>query len=334
MTAAKSISPDAMNSHDAMKKPLAISLMGPTASGKTDLALALVDKFPQLALISVDSSLVYRGMDIGSAKPNRETLEKYPHQLIDIRNADEPYSASDFRNDALTEMHCIWDAGKVPLLVGGTMMYFKVLEEGIADMPEANQEIRQSIVEKANREGWEAVHNELKEVDPKAAERIHPNDSQRLQRALEVYRLTGRSMSDFLTESAWGNEKEQPFLLESLALMTDNRALLHQRIEQRFELMLKAGFVDEVRELKKLFPGQSSLPAMRAVGYRQVWQYLDGEFDEQEMIQRGVAATRQLAKRQITWLRSWPNLQSFDIEEPDLFSHLAKKVSDLLEIEC
>ena len=314
-------------------KPLAISLMGPTASGKTDLALKLVDQFSQLALISVDSSLVYRGMDVGTAKPDRATLEKYPHRLVDIRNADEPYSAADFRLDALNEMQNIWAEGKVPLLVGGTMMYFKVLEEGIADMPEADQAIRQAILDKADREGWSAVHDDLKKVDSLAAAKIHPNDSQRLQRALEVYQLTGRRLSDIQAESAWGSDKERPFSLASLALMTDNRALLHQRIEQRFELMLKAGFIDEVRELKKLFPAQSNLPAMRAVGYRQVWQYLDGEFDEREMLQRGLAATRQLAKRQITWLRGWPNLESFDIEEPELFSHLAKKVSDLLEID-
>lgn len=314
-------------------KPLAISLMGPTASGKTGLALQLADKFPQLELISVDSSLVYRGMDIGTAKPDKATLEKYPHRLIDIRNADQPYSASDFREDVLREMQLIWDAGKVPLLVGGTMMYFKVLEEGIADMPEANQAIRDAIVEKANREGWAAVHEDLARVDPKAAERIHPNDSQRLQRALEVYELTGRALSDIQAEAAWGSEQELPFSLASMALMTDNRALLHQRIESRFKQMLEAGLIDEVRNLKELFPEQAHLPAMRAVGYRQVWQYLDGELNEQEMLQAGVAATRQLAKRQITWLRSWPNLLCFDIEAPDLFSQVAKKVSDLLEIE-
>lgn len=314
-------------------KPLAISLMGPTASGKTGLALQLADKFPQLQLISVDSSLVYRSMDIGTAKPNKAILEKYPHRLIDIRNADQPYSASDFRDEALREMHSIWTNNKIPFLVGGTMMYFKVLEEGIADMPEANQAIRAAIVGKANQLGWQAVHEDLKRVDPKAAERIHPNDSQRLQRALEVYQLAGRPLSEIQAEAGWGSDQEQPFSLASMALMTDNRALLHQRIESRFKQMLADGLIDEVRVLKDLFPRQAHLPAMRAVGYRQVWQYLEGELTEQEMLQAGVAATRQLAKRQITWLRSWPNLLCFDIEAPDLFSQVAKKVSDLLEME-
>jgi len=314
-------------------KPLAISLMGPTASGKTGLALQLADKFPQLALISVDSSLVYRDMNIGTAKPDKLILEKYPHRLIDIRNADQPYSASEFREDALREMQTIWDEGKVPLLVGGTMMYFKVLEEGIANMPEANQAFRRGIVEQAKQHGWVSVHADLEKVDPVAAKRIHPNDSQRLQRALEVFHFTGRALSEIQAVKGWGSEQEQPFFLASMALMTDNRVLLHQRIETRFKQMLEAGLVQEVQMLKQLFPGQSHLPAMRAVGYRQVWQYLDGELNAQEMVQGGLAATRQLAKRQITWLRSWPNLQCFDIEAPDLFSQVANKVSDLLEIE-
>ena len=312
-------------------KPLAIALMGPTASGKTSLALELVDKFPQLEIISVDSSLVYKGMNIGSAKPDAATLNSYPHALVNIREANEPYSASDFREDALVEMQRIWDLGKTPLLVGGTMMYFKVLQEGIADMPEADVEVRAALYQRAEKQGWDALHKELAKVDPRAAERIHPNDSQRITRALEVFQLSGRALSDFQAESSWGNDEEQPFSLASLALMTDNRALLHQRIELRFQQMLEQGLVNEVQMLKEKFPGQASLPAMKAVGYRQVWQYLEGEFGEGEMLQRGVAATRQLAKRQITWLRSWPNLLSFDIEAPDLSSQMAEKVAEYLE---
>jgi tRNA dimethylallyltransferase len=313
-------------------KPLALFLMGPTASGKTDLAIQLVDKFPRLKLISVDSSLVYRGMDIGAAKPDSKTLEKYPHCLIDIREPNQPYSASDFREDALKEMALIWQAGDIPLLVGGTMLYFKVLMDGIAELPEADPAIRARIVEKASKEGWQVVHDELALIDPEAARRIHPNDSQRLQRALEVFELTGTPLSELQAKEAWGGAENLPFSLVSMALMTDNRALLHQRIEQRFERMLNEGFISEVQKLKKAFPNQLDLPAMKAVGYRQVWQFLEKEFSEEEMSKRGVAATRQLAKRQITWLRSWPNLFGFDIEAPDLFSQLAKKVSDSLEM--
>jgi len=311
------------------KKPLAISLMGPTASGKTDLALKLVDQFP-LELISVDSSLVYHNMDIGSAKPEPHILEKYPHRLINIRYADQPYSASEFRDDALKAMQDIWQAGKTPLLVGGTMMYFKVLMEGIADMPEADSTIRARLVDKALKEGWPAVHDDLKVIDPSAAERIHPNDSQRLQRALEVYELTGKTLSELQSSSVWGGNREQDFTMLQMSLMTENRGLLHRRIEQRFKQMLDQGLVDEVKALKAAFPGQQNLPAMRAVGYRQVWQYLDGEFDEKSLMQRGMAATRQLAKRQITWLRSWTDLHSFDIESPDLYETISDQVSTYL----
>lgn len=311
-------------------KPLALSLMGPTASGKTALALHLLERFPELELISVDSSLVYRGMDIGTAKPDPQTLARYPHRLVDIRDVDEPYSASDFRNDALREMHTIWQSGKTPLLVGGTMLYFKALSGGIAALPEANPAIRANIVEQARLEGWTSVHKNLSRVDPVAAQRIHPNDGQRLQRALEVFELTGKPLSELQAKDAW-NDQQEAFSLASMALITDNRALLHQRIEQRFRQMLTEGLLDEVKKLKQKFPDQADSPAMKAVGYRQVWQYLEGEYDEQEMVQRGMAATRQLAKRQITWLRSWPELYCFDIEAPDLFSQAVKKVSDLLE---
>ena len=303
--------------------------MGPTASGKTELALRLADLFP-VELISVDSSLVYRGMNIGSAKPDAATLKKYPHHLIDIRNVDEPYSAADFMADALREMELIWAKGKIPLLVGGTMLYFKVLSEGIAELPRADAGIRAALVEQAEKSGWPAIHARLQKIDPVAAQRIHPNDSQRLQRALEVFQLSGKTLTDLQAKGLWGSEQDLPFQLESMALMTDNRVLLHQRIETRFRCMLEQGLVEEVRHLKALFPGQGKLPAMKAVGYRQVWQYLDGEFDEQTLLAKGVAATRQLAKRQITWLRSWPEVSVFDMEDKDLLIKVSSHIQNAL----
>lgn len=310
-------------------KPLAFTLMGPTASGKTDLALHLADQFP-VELVSVDSSLVYRGMNIGSAKPDPTVLKKYPHHLIDIRNVDEPYSAADFLQDAFEVMEGVWSRDRIPLLVGGTMLYFKVLSAGIAELPTADAGIRAALVEQAEKSGWPAIHELLQQVDPVSAQRIHPNDSQRLQRALEVFQVSGKTLTELQAKGLWGSEQNLPFKLESMALMTDNRALLHQRIETRFRHMLATGLVDEVRQLKALFPGQAHLPAMKAVGYRQVWQYLDGEFDEQDLIAKGVAATRQLAKRQITWLRSWPDVSVFDREDPDLLNKVSSHINSVL----
>jgi len=303
--------------------------MGPTASGKTELALCLADRFP-VELISVDSSLVYRGMNIGSAKPDAATLKKYPHHLIDIRNADEPYSAADFLVDVQREMELIWSKDKIPLLVGGTMLYFKVLSDGIAELPTGDPVLRAAMVERAAKSGWSALHEELQKVDPVSAKRIHPNDSQRLQRALEVFQLSGKTLTELQAGALWGSEQNLPFKLESMALMTDNRVLLHQRIETRFRLMLEQGLVEEVRQLKALFPGQATLPAMKAVGYRQVWQYLDSEFDEQALIAKGVAATRQLAKRQITWLRGWSDVTVFDMEDADLLNKVSSHIQKLL----
>jgi tRNA dimethylallyltransferase len=288
-----------------MSEPVdAVCLMGPTASGKTALALALCRHYP-CEIISVDSALVYRGMDIGTAKPGPEELAAAPHHLIDIRDPAEPYSAADFRADALRLMAEIRARGRLPLLVGGTMLYFKVLTEGIAELPAADAAVRAELAEQARREGWPALHRELERVDPEAAARIHPNHSQRIQRALEVYRLAGVPMSELHRRA----QQVAPPRLLSLALAPAERALLHQRIALRFEQMLAQGFIDEVARLRARGDLHPELPSIRAVGYRQVWSYLDGECDYAGMMEQGIAATRQLAKRQFTWLRQWSDLR-------------------------
>lgn len=280
--------------------------MGPTASGKTDLAMALADRLP-VELVSVDSALVYRGLDIGSAKPSPEELARYPHRLIDICDPSESYSAGRFREDALAAMAGIVAAGKIPLLVGGTMLYFRALLEGMAQLPEADPVIRAELEARAAREGWPALHAELAKVDPELASQLHPNHSVRIERGLEVYRLTGRPLSELRREQARDSVAEH-YDLRQLALLPRDRALLHERIAIRFRRMLDAGFVDEVRHLRERGDLHEDLPAIRAVGYRQVWQYLEGRLGYDEMVQAGVAATRQLAKRQLTWLRRWPDL--------------------------
>ncbi|AOS96640.1 tRNA dimethylallyltransferase [Microbulbifer aggregans] len=287
-------------------KPRAIFLMGPTASGKTDLAMALANRLP-VELISVDSALVYRGLDIGSAKPSPEELTRYPHHLIDICDPSESYSAGRFRRDALQAMADIVAAGRIPLLVGGTMLYFRALLEGMASLPEANAEIRAEIEARAEREGWPALHRELAAVDPELAAELHPNHSVRIERGLEVYRLTGKPLSALRREQARDSVAEH-YELRQLALLPRDRALLHERIALRFRLMLERGFVDEVKKLRDRGDLHEDLPAIRAVGYRQVWQYLDGRISYDEMVEAGIAATRQLAKRQLTWLRRWPDL--------------------------
>ncbi|WP_069946754.1 tRNA (adenosine(37)-N6)-dimethylallyltransferase MiaA [Microbulbifer aggregans] len=280
--------------------------MGPTASGKTDLAMALANRLP-VELISVDSALVYRGLDIGSAKPSPEELTRYPHHLIDICDPSESYSAGRFRRDALQAMADIVAAGRIPLLVGGTMLYFRALLEGMASLPEANAEIRAEIEARAEREGWPALHRELAAVDPELAAELHPNHSVRIERGLEVYRLTGKPLSALRREQARDSVAEH-YELRQLALLPRDRALLHERIALRFRLMLERGFVDEVKKLRDRGDLHEDLPAIRAVGYRQVWQYLDGRISYDEMVEAGIAATRQLAKRQLTWLRRWPDL--------------------------
>ena len=286
------------------QSPPAIFLMGPTAAGKTDLALRLTEELP-CDIISVDSALIYKGMDIGTAKPDAATLRKYPHRLVDILDPAESYSAAEFRQDALAEMEKITSAGRIPLLVGGTMMYYNALIKGLANLPEADAAVRARLLEWGEREGWPALHARLAEVDPESARRLAPNDSQRLQRALEVYELTGRSMTEL-----WAEQQSQtlPYQVLNLAVMPDSRQVLHERIALRFEQMVQQGFIDEVQALYARGDLDPQMPSVRCVGYRQVWSYLEGEYDHSTMVEKGIIATRQLAKRQITWLRSWENL--------------------------
>lgn len=280
-----------------------IFLMGPTASGKTALALELAKQVP-LEIISVDSALIYRGMDIGTAKPTTAELAAVPHHLIDILDPLQAYSAADFRADALRLIAEIQQRGKLPLLVGGTMLYFKALLDGISPLPEADPQVRVEIEAQAAALGWAALHDELALVDPVSAARIHPNDPQRINRALEVYRLTGKS----LTELTQTKGEPFPYKVSQFAIAPTERAELHRRIELRFEQMLAQGFEQEVALLKQRADLHPQLPAIRCVGYRQMWDYLDGLVSYDEMVYRGVAATRQLAKRQLTWLRSWSDL--------------------------
>lgn len=284
-------------------QPPVICLMGPTASGKTALAMALQEALP-CDIVSVDSALIYRGMDIGTAKPTKSELAQYPHKLIDLRDASESYSAADFCRDALAEIAEIRGNNRIPLLVGGTMMYFKSLIEGISPLPTANAEIRQEIETEALAKGWQAMHDQLAEIDPVSAERIHPNDPQRLTRALEVYRLTSNTLTQ-LTQIK-GAKLDGDVL--QLAITPKERSTLHERIALRYQQMIDMGFEQEVIKLKSRDDIHQDLPSIRCVGYRQMWQYLEGEFDHDEMIFRGVCATRQLAKRQLTWLRNWPDL--------------------------
>lgn len=288
--------------------PLVPCLMGPTACGKTAVAVRLVEEFP-FEIVSVDSALVYRGLDIGSGKPDAATLARAPHRLVDIRDPAEPYSAADFRSDAIAAIRDILARGKVPLLVGGTMLYFRVLRDGLADMPPAVPELREKILEEARREGWPALHRRLQQVDPEAAARIHANDPQRLQRALEVYEATGRPLSELQQAGRQGPDPELPCKLLFLGMIPEDRAVLHERIATRFHAMLEEGLVEEVRRLHERGDLSASLPAIRSVGYRQVWEYLEGQVDHGTMVNRAIAATRQLAKRQLTWLRSWKELQ-------------------------
>ncbi len=288
--------------------PYAIFLMGPTAAGKTALALELHDMFP-MEIISVDSSQVYRGMDIGTAKPSHQEQERAPHRLIDIRDPAESYSAEEFCRDATREMESIAKQGKIPLLVGGTMFYFRALEFGLSDLPSADPEIRESLAAEAARVGWGALHRRLRAVDPESARRIHPNDAQRIQRALEIYAISGQSLSE------WASAKPKtplPYRLIKIALWPQDRNTLHARIETRFHAMLKQGFIAEVEKLYARGDLQASMPSVRTVGYRQIWQYLTDKINYSEMTQQALAATRQLAKRQITWLRRYPGIRVFE----------------------
>jgi tRNA dimethylallyltransferase len=310
--------------HIDAKQPPVICLMGPTASGKTALAMALYDALP-CDIISVDSALVFKGMDIGTAKPTAEELAAYPHQLLDIRDPSESYSAADFCQDALKAIAKSRANGRIPLLVGGTMMYFKSLIDGISPLPEADQNIRQAIALEAADKGWLAMHEELQAFDPVSAQRIHPNDPQRLARAIEVYRITGNTLTQ-LTEIK--GDKVDGNVLQ-FAIAPKNRSDLHTRIELRFNQMIAQDFKQEVIALKQRDDLHLDLPAIRCVGYRQMWQHLAGDYDHDEMVFKGVCATRQLAKRQLTWLRNWQNLHWLHMEDENNLQVILSTVSKL-----
>lgn len=305
-------------------RPLAVFLMGPTASGKTALACALRERFG-LELVSVDSALVYRGLEIGAAKPDAATLARHPHALLDLRDPSEPYSAADFRSDALAAMARIGAQGRVPLLVGGTGLYFRALQRGLSTLPEAAPAIRARLAMEAAAVGWPALHARLAGLDPAAAARIGANDAQRLQRALEVIELTGRPLSEQQTGGTGGHF---PWRVLKLALLPAGRGELHARIARRFDGMLADGFLDEVRALRARADLHTDLPALRAVGYRQAWEHLEGATDARTFRDKGIFATRQLAKRQITWLRAELDARALDPERGDML----ERAGDALEL--
>ena len=321
------------NPKSSQELPPAIFLMGPTASGKTAVAVELVQRFP-LEIVSVDSALVYRDMDIGTAKPDAATLARAPHHLIDIIDPTGAYSAAAFRHDALKRMHDITDRGKIPLLVGGTMLYFKALREGLSDLPQADPQVRAALDAEIAAHGIEWLHARLAEVDAETAARLKPTDTQRVQRAMEIYRITGKPMTELLRKaplsreraSAWG-EDTLPFHILPIALVPSERAQLHARIATRFHAMLEQGLLDELKMLRKKYPLHADLPSMRCVGYRQSWQYLEGEITQDQLPDKGIAATRQLAKRQLTWLRGMPD----NIELDCLQENLPARVAAILE---
>ena len=313
----------AMNSR---RLPPAILIMGPTASGKTAVSMALADRFP-VELISVDSAQVFIDMDVGTAKPDRETLARYPHRLIDLITPEQRYSAAQFRRDALAAMAEVTAAGKVPLLVGGTMLYFRTLRDGLAELPQADAALRAQIDAEAAENGWSAMHAKLAAIDPETADRLHPTDSQRLQRALEICTLSGRKMSELLAES---ETETPPYDFLSIGLLPSDRAVLHDRIARRFDEMLLAGLDDEVRQLRAKYDLNLGLPSMRCVGYRQVWEAQDGLMPKGEMRDRGVFATRQLAKRQITWLTNSFESENFDCLDPAMPERIAERTDTFL----
>ncbi len=297
-----------------MNLPPAIFIIGPTASGKTGLAIKLMEHFP-IELISVDSALVYKGMDIGTAKPTAEELAVAPHRLINFLDPAESYSAADFRTDALREMAEITAKGKIPVLVGGTMLYYRALENGIAAMPQADPEIRKKLTKEAQEIGWDGLHKRLLEVDPVAGKRIHHNDQQRIQRALEVFEITGKTLTQHQQEQV---VETLPYRLMKIALIPEEREWIRELAATRFDQMLDAGFIDEVKALRERGDLDLQCSSMRCVGYRQVWQYLEGELSFDEMKERAVIATRQLAKRQMTYLRSEPNTTEYGAKGYDL----------------
>ena len=299
--------------------------MGPTASGKTGVAVELAQSLP-VEIISVDSALVYRDMDIGTAKPDAATLALAPHHLIDVIDPTEAYSAAAFRHDALRLMADITARGKIPLLAGGTMLYFKALREGLSDLPVADPAVRAELDEQIALHGVPWLHQQLAAVDAETAARLSPNDSQRIQRAMEVYRVSGQPMSELLKQGT--KNPPLPYRISSVALIPSDRSVLHQRIATRFEQMMEQGLIEELRQLRAKYPLQPELPAMRCVGYRQAWQFMEGEIDTAQLIATGIIATRQLAKRQLTWLRSMPE----NIEIDCLSDRLTQQVSDALRL--
>ncbi|HEY0665647.1 MAG TPA: tRNA (adenosine(37)-N6)-dimethylallyltransferase MiaA [Gallionella sp.] len=305
------------------KRPPAIFLMGPTASGKTGVAVELVQKLP-VELISVDSALVFRDMDIGTAKPDAATLARAPHHLIDIINPTEAYSAAAFRHDALRLMADITARGRVPLLVGGTMLYFKALREGLSDLPPSEPEVRAALDAEIAEHGIAWLHGELAKVDAETAARLHSTDTQRIQRAMEVYRITDQPMSALL---AVQRSAELPYRILPVALLPSDRARLHARIATRFQTMLEQGLVDELRGLREKYPLLADMTSMRCVGYRQAWQYLEGEIDAAQLLETGIVATRQLAKRQLTWLRGMPDNIELDCLASDLEHRVFEVIS-------
>lgn len=305
--------------------PKVVFIMGPTASGKTDFAVECVQGFPS-EIISVDSALVYKGMDVGTAKPDASVLAAAPHRLINIIEPDEAYSAARFRKDALNEIQSILAGGKIPLLVGGTMLYFKALQEGLSVLPAASPDIREALEQEARAKGWEYMHQRLQEVDAESARRIHPNDPQRIQRALEVFEATGKPMSEF-----WKHQQSQslPYDIIKIAFFPEQREQLRQRIAQRFHVMLEQGFIEEVKALWARGDLNLDMPSMRCVGYRQVWEYLEGKMDYETMVEKAITATRQLAKRQMTWLRKEQMCNFFDVNS-SFHPEILKKLKNSL----
>ncbi len=309
--------------------PQVITLMGPTASGKSALGLELARRFP-CEIVNVDSAQVYRGLDIGSAKPSLEERKEIPHHLLDIRDPGDQYSAADFCRDVAQLLPEILERGRTPLLVGGTMLYFKALLEGLSDLPAADESVRAQIEKEAEQKGWPCLHAELAKVDPQTADKLHPNHSQRIARALEVFRVSGKPMSELQAASPVGDKGVlAAYTVCQLAIAPRDRFVLHERISRRFQQMLDAGFVDEVRRLFSRGDLNLSLPALRSVGYRQVWEYLEGRTDYSTMVEKGIVATRQLAKRQFTWLRNWQGINWVYTQEAD--GNLLEKDEILLQ---
>jgi len=312
-------------SNAVAESPLILFIMGPTAAGKTNLAIECVEQFG-CELISVDSALVYRDMNIGTAKPDAQELARAPHKLIDIIDPAESYSAANFREDALREIKSTLSRGKTPVLVGGTMLYYKALQEGLSELPEADAGVRAQLEADAESYGWQKMHDRLAQIDPVSAQRIHPNDPQRIQRALEVYEISGKTLTEF-----WRLQSAQalPYNILKIAFFPEDRDLLKQRISQRFHQMLKLGFIEEVEALRERGDLNLDMPSMRCVGYRQVWEYLDGLSTYDEMTEKAVIATRQLAKRQLTWLRKEKNANFYDINQA-IYLKILKKLKNLL----